>query len=95
MNILHNINASVYVATNVRSYLGGTIKGKVTKVDVAYPCIVSIHERESRSLIESKITDKAGNYAFHNLSYGFSFFLVAIDPAKKFNAVIQDSVVPK
>lgn len=95
MNIAHNITANVYVASNAQDYQGGSIRGQVTNTGIAYPCVVSVHERESRRVVESKQTDEVGNYEFENLSFGFYFFVMATDPASQYNAVIQDRIIPK
>ena len=95
MNIDHNIKTNIFVDANTKTYTGGSIKGKVTAQGIKYPCSVSVHERSSRQLIQTKQTDMLGNYSFENLAFGFVFFVMATDPAKKFNAVIQDNVVPK
>lgn len=95
MKLHHNIGSLFCIATQAQSYTGGSIKGKVTKIGIEYPCVVSLHDRSSRQLIEAKKTDLQGNYIFENLAFGFVFLLIATDPVKKFNAVIQDNVVPK
>lgn len=95
MNIPINIKSSAFISSNAQSYTGGIIKGHVTAQDIKYPCRVSLHERESRRAIEVKQTDMLGNYSFENLAFGFNFFVMATDPAKQYNAVIQDNVVPK
>lgn len=78
-----------------QSYVGGSIQGRVTAQGIKYPCTVSVHERASHQVIEAKQTDMLGNYRFENLAFGFTFFVMATDPAKQFNAVIQDMVMPK
>lgn len=95
MIISHNLATNTYVASGAQSYTGGSIKGRVTAAGVIYPCTVSVHERMSRRLIESKRTDMQGNYRFDNLTTDFQFFVMVTDPKCQFNAVIQDNVVPK
>lgn len=95
MKIDHNLKTTIYAVNQTQSYTGGKITGQVKKLGLVYPCFVSIHERVSRKIIELKQTDKHGNYAFENLNTNFKFFVVAIDHASQFNAVIQDNVVPK
>ena len=95
MNIAHNITANVYVASNAQDYQGGSIRGQVTNTGIAYPCVVSVHERASRRVIESKQTDAVGNYRFDKLSRSFHFFVMATDPASQSNAVIEDRIKPK
>ena len=95
MIINHNITAQVYVSSAVQDYAGGSIRGQVTNTGIAYPCVVSVHERESRRVVESKQTDDLGNYSFENLSNAFYFFVMATDPASQYNAVIQDRIMPK
>lgn len=95
MKIELNLKSGVFAAYSSINYVGGTIKGKVTAQGVKYPCMVSLHERSSRKVLQIKETDMLGNYSFENLAFGFTFFVMATDPAKQFNAVIQDMVMPK
>ena len=91
INIIANTGANIAC----RSFNGGSIQGRVTAQGIKYPCTVSVHERASHQVIEAKQTDMLGNYRFENLAFGFTFFVMATDPAKQFNAVIQDMVMPK
>ncbi|WP_180128154.1 MULTISPECIES: carboxypeptidase regulatory-like domain-containing protein [unclassified Acinetobacter] len=95
MNIDHNLKTTIYAANQAQSYTGGKIAGQVKKLGLAYPCFVSVHERVGRKLLEIKQTDRHGNYYFENLNPGFKFIVMAVDHASRFNAVIQDNVVPK
>ena len=59
------------------------------------PCRVRLFERKSGLLFADVLTDDQGYYQFENLSNECSYFIVAHHPKLKFNAVIQDNVVPK
>lgn len=55
---------------------------------------VRAYSRENGSLLESTNSDENGQYKMY-LPYGLAYTIVSIDTNKKFNAVIQDNVVPK
>ncbi|ENW95793.1 hypothetical protein [Acinetobacter sp. NIPH 298] len=55
---------------------------------------VRAYSRENGSLLESTNSDENGQYKMY-LPYGLAYTIVSIDSNKKFNAVIQDNVVPK
>lgn len=95
MKLNHNFNTSIYVVSNSRTYAGGSIKGVVTKQGIALPCTVGVLDRTSYKLIELTKTDDQGKYQFHNLNKNFGFMVMAVDPYRQYNAVIQDNVVPK
>lgn len=70
------------------------IIGKVSELGVKIPCRVRLYEKISGKKILEVLTNADGDYEFNNLSK-IEFFVIAHDPASKFNAVIQDNVVPK
>ena len=72
-----------------------SIQGQVQEKKVPLPCRVRLFERKSGLLMAEVATDSLGNYAFNNLNNEESFFIIAHHPELKFNAVIQDNVVPK
>lgn len=95
MKLGSGVRPAFITTSATQAYTGGSIKGRVTVQGIKYPCIVSLHERSGRNIISARETDMQGNYSFENLAFGFTFFVMATDPAKQYNAVIQDNVVPK
>lgn len=73
---------------------GLSIKGNVTKEDVAIPCRVRLFEKLTGILLFDILTDENGFYSFNHLTKT-KYFIVAHDPVSQYNAVIQDNVVPK
>ena len=73
---------------------GLSIAGRVTKLNVNFPCIVRLYERSTGKQISQTYTDGSGNYRFKHLQNGFEFTLVAHDHLRQYNAVIQDMVKP-
>jgi len=73
---------------------GYSIKGQVKELGNNIPCRVRLFEKNTGRLIEDVATDEVGNYEFLNL-IKTKFFIVVHHPESKFNAVIQDNVVPK
>ena len=73
---------------------GLSIKGQVKEVGVPTPCRLRLFERLTGRFIAEKSTDQNGAYEFDHLTMT-KFFIIAHHPTSKFNAVIQDNVVPK
>jgi hypothetical protein len=73
---------------------GLSIAGRVTKLNVNFPCIVRLYERSTGRQIAQTHTDSSGNYQFKHLQNGYEFTLVAHDHQRQYNAVIQDMVKP-
>lgn len=73
---------------------GLSIAGRVTKLNVNFPCIVRLYERSTGRQIAQTHTDSSGNYQFKYLQAGYEFALVAHDHQRQYNAVIQDMVKP-
>ena len=71
-----------------------SVSGKVREMGSNIPCRVRLFEKNAGRLISDVETDKDGSYEFNGLSKA-KFFIVAHHPQAKFNAVIQDNVVPK
>lgn len=78
----------------LRNDKGLVIRGMVTEKNIAIPCRIRLYEKLSGRLIAEVPTNEQGNYEFNHLSNA-KFFIVAHHPTSKFNAVIQDNVVPK
>lgn len=71
-----------------------SIKGQVKKVGISIPCRVWLFHLKTSKLIDHVLTDNNGFYEFKNLRET-EYFVLVHDPAKQYNAVIQDMVVPK
>jgi hypothetical protein len=73
------------------------IKGQVKKlgVNMTFPCQVFLMDRQSMQLIQTTLSDSNGYYSFDGLTESFKFAVIAIDPKRMYNAVIQDNVEPK
>lgn len=70
------------------------IRGQISELGVKLPCRVRLFEKNSGRLIADVPTNDAGYYEIHGL-VKVPFFIVAHHPTSRFNAVIQDNVVPK
>nr|WP_180158933.1 carboxypeptidase regulatory-like domain-containing protein [Acinetobacter sp. YH01026] len=73
---------------------GLSIKGRVKEAGLSIPCRIRLYEKLSGRFCAETVTDMHGNYEFNHLT-AVKFFIVAHHPASRFNAVIQDNVVPK
>lgn len=72
------------------------IKGEVRKLGENYiNSMVVLFDRSTLKPIATSAVDKNSKYRFLGLNPSRVFFVVAFDNKKKFNAVIQDNVVPK
>lgn len=83
-------NSITYNSFNYKS-----IKGKILENNSPFPCRVRLFEKPSGVLISEILTDNEGNYEFKNLSNLTSYFLIAHHPESKFNAVVQDNIIPE
>ena len=74
----------------------GSIQGSVLELSnpLKSPSAVRCYNRASGSL-ECEIRNVTDDYAFHGLNGLHTYTIVAIDPLRRYNAVIQDNVVPK
>lgn len=91
--MLINLNP---VCITANPYLGqSSIRGNVTKEEIQCLAFVQLYESVSKALIAQTKTNENGFYSFDNLNPAFSYFVVAHDHTTKYNAVIQDNVVPK
>ena len=73
---------------------GLTIKGVIKERGMSIPCWLRLFEKTSGRMVAEVATDQNGFYEFDHLAET-KFFIVAHHPTSKFNAVIQDNVVPK
>ena len=76
----------------------GAIKGTTKKLNQPISNVrVRLYERNNGNKLHLGDTssDKNGSYMFLNLPNDRDFYVVGIDPAKKYNAVIADGVRAK
>lgn len=73
---------------------GFSIKGYVKELNIELPCRVRLFEKSSGRLINEVKTNSDGYYEFNGLA-NVIFFILAHHPSGKYNAVIQDNMVPK
>lgn len=71
-----------------------SIQGRVMALSQGLSCKVTLHDRNTRNVLRSTISNTDGSYSFTGLPLG-KFFVIALHPASQYNAVIQDNVVPK
>ncbi|MHA3104606.1 hypothetical protein [Acinetobacter sp. ANC 3791] len=71
----------------------GVAKGTVKKLGKIYPSAqVCLFRKDTRALLWETTSKSDGSYSFRNLAIGLECFVVAFDPAQKYNAVIQGKV---
>lgn len=71
------------------------IAGQVTELKNGLKAIVQIYSKSNNQLLGSTLTDSLGHYQFTGLQQASKYFLVSHHPTVRYNAVIQDNVVPK
>ncbi len=72
------------------------IQGSVKKLGQQYQdATVVLYNKANLQPISMRKPDQNGNYQFLGLNTDLKTFIVAFDKQQKFNAVIQDNVVPK
>lgn len=72
------------------------VKGSTKKMGEKYQdAIIILYNKANLQPIEIRKPDKNGSYQFLGLNTDLKTFIVAFDAKQKFNAVIQDNVVPK
>ncbi|MEB3753826.1 hypothetical protein I2F62_05630 [Acinetobacter sp. MD2(2019)] len=72
------------------------IAGTVKKLGSNYQnATVAVFRKSDLQLVALRKPDSNGNYSINGLNKDVVCFVVAFDSAKKYNAVIQDMVVPK
>ena len=74
----------------------GSIQGSVLELSnpLKSPSVVRCYNTTSGSL-ECEIRNVTAGYVFHGLNALHVYTIVALDPLRRYNAVIQDNVVPK
>ncbi|TCB74155.1 hypothetical protein [Acinetobacter sp. ANC 4173] len=86
-NLLQNINTGPVIAK---------VAGSVKKLGQQYKdATLVLYNKANLQPIAVRKPDQNGNYQFLGLNTNLKTFVVAFDQKQQFNAVIQDSVVPK
>lgn len=76
--------------------IAAKIIGSVRKLGHQYQdATIVLYNKENLQPISIKRPDQNGDYKFFGLNTDLKTFIVAFDQKQKFNAVIQDNVVPK
>lgn len=92
INVVKGISSNSPLILNSLKSL--SIKGTIKEKEVPLPCRVRLFEKLSGQIISDIQTDNNGNYEFNHLNKTL-FFIVAHHPESKFNAVIQDNIIPE
>ncbi len=86
--------SNLYTGSNSTGLLK-MLKGSTKKLGANYAFQkVCLYSCANNQLIAATASDENGNYQFE-VSSAAPVYVVALDNAKQFNAVIQDNVVPK
>lgn len=70
------------------------ISGEIRQLGIPVSRELRAYSKANGALLGATKSDKSGRYKIY-LPRDSMYTLVSIDPNKKFNAVIQDNVVPK
>lgn len=83
-----------FVDFGVSSIKQNLIAGKILQLGIPVSRQVRAYSRANGALLSSTYSDENGHYKMY-LPFDSAYTIVSIDRNKKFNAVIQDNVVPK
>lgn len=90
------LNSSNFFVSIENGPVVGKIKGSTKVLGNRYSdCHVALFSKLSFQPISVVKPDIDGNYSFRGLNTTIKTFIVAFDLKQEFNALIQDSVVPK
>lgn len=70
------------------------IAGRTFEIGAPKSKIVRVYSRENGALLKQVKSDADGIYKVY-VPYDMAYLIIGVDGNKKFNAVIQDNVVPK
>ena len=74
----------------------GNIQGQVQELGISSSRVtVALYNKANLSPITVSRTNELGEYQFLGLNTSLNCCVVAFDITKKYNAVIQDNIVPK
>ncbi len=92
---LHSNNFLQQVGFGAKNTVAG-IRGSTKRLGQQYQdATVVLYNTANLQPIAVRKPDQNGNYQFLGLNTDLKTFIVAFDKQQKFNAVIQDNVVPK
>ena len=80
--------------SNFRSRQQLSISGYIKKIGTVFASRVRLYEKITGRLVADIQADEHGYYEFNGI-FPAEYYIVAHDPSRQFNAVIQDNVVPK
>lgn len=91
------INNILSVGSGSNQFFKGSksISGTIKEKSIPLSCSILLCERVSGNIAQRVRSEPNGKYKFTNISEHFSYLVIAFHPELKFNAVIQDNVVPK
>lgn len=93
--VMHSSNYLQPIVIGANTVIG-SIKGSVKKLGSKYQdAKIVLYSKSNLFPIAIRKPDTNGNYQFLGLNTDLKTFVVAFDNQQKFNAVIQDNVVPK
>lgn len=88
--------SSSFMQTVVAGPVVAKIQGSVKKLGQQYQnATIVLYNKINLQPIAIRRPDQNGNYRFLGLNTNLNTFIVAFDQNQKFNAVIQDNVVPE
>jgi len=94
MRLLVSDVKSSYGSFGAQSSVFLSIKGKIKQLGM--PLLAPVFLFEKHTLQARQTTsNEDGEYQFKGVVKGREYFIVSHHPAREFNAVIQDNVVPK
>ena len=87
--------------TSINSNQGfGQINGVTTEQDIGSTKLfpnaqICVFKKSTRELLWETKSKASGDYHVRNIAVGLECFVVAFDPNREYNAVIEDAVVAK
>ena len=72
-----------------------SIQGQTLQLGRSMQATVELYSKQTRQLVDSRTSDANGTYKFTGLRKFDTYFVVSHHPENKYNAVIQDNIVPK
>ena len=88
------------ITVNTQDQGLGQIKGLTTEAEngstVIFPnAQICLFKKSTRQLLWETTSKANGSYLFRNVTVGLECFVIAFDPGREYNAIIQDAVVAK
>lgn len=83
--------AGLYVGSGSISGVTNVKAGLATETPLGH-CLVTLHERQSKSPVATTISDANGNYQFMDVSPAFTFYAVAFDLSGLYDATATQNL---